>query len=141
MRNGPKFDSNDEPQDDIDQEIPGFNPTRRELMALAKHWTIEMHKTDLDCFYTGAICGMDFRWMRYCQKRLSRVAEWLVGTEFKQAQEAASEEIAKSFDPQHWEILQNGTEEQLDALRQEMQDRLMGSDDDNDSSDAAAHPS
>ena len=141
MRKGPNSDSNDEPRDDIDQEIAGFNPTQGELMALARHWTIEMYKTHLDCFYTGAICGMDFRWMLYCQKRRSRVAEWITGEDLKQADAVALDEFGASLDPEHWQILRDGTPEQLEAHRLEMQNRWMGSDDDNDSGDAEAHPS
>jgi hypothetical protein len=101
-------------------EVPGFEPTRYELIQLVKYWaTLELGH--LFGFSLHGQTGSDERHRHtFAGRRITRIATILGEEEVGKAVEEAESEFSKKVDPRAWAIFKNGTPEEQDAFQDEV---------------------
>jgi hypothetical protein len=101
-------------------EMPGFVPTRHELIQLVKYWaTLELDKQFYFFLYTQT--GSDDRRRgAFARRRICRIAA-ILGEEVRKAIEEAEQEYSKKTAPRAWSIFKDGTPEERGAFQEEVQ--------------------
>lgn len=102
-------------------EMPGFVPTRHELIQLVKYWaTLDLDQQFYFFLYTQT--GSDDRRRgAFARRRISRIATILGEEEVQKAMQEAQREYSKKIDPRAWSIFMDGTPEQQAAFQEEVQ--------------------
>lgn len=102
------------------EEIQGFVATRHELIQLAKYWAEKAIHIDYLWFLYEQTGSSDRRVRAFAWRRVSRIAEMVGKEEGDEAVKQVYEEYGKSQDPRVWNIFLNGTAEEREAFREEM---------------------
>ena len=100
--------------------IDGFLPTQHELIQLAKYWTKVAVEIEFDWFLFQGTGSTDIRLQPFAWRRVSRITRVLGHEEVGKAVEEAYDEFGKGCDPRTWRIFRNGTPEEREALRDEI---------------------
>jgi len=107
-------------------EIPGFVPTRHELIRLVKYWATVEIELDFDCFVYQCTGSSEIRRGPFASRRIARIAEALGEEEVAKAVREAHSEFAKGIDPRTWNIFLNGTPEEQQKFQDEIQREMCG---------------
>jgi hypothetical protein len=101
-------------------EMPGFVPTRHELIQLVKYWaTLDLDKQFYFFLYTQT--GSDDRRRgAFARRRICRIAAILGEEEVRKAIEEAEQEYSKKTYPRAWSIFKDGTLEERAAFQEEV---------------------
>jgi hypothetical protein len=102
-------------------EMPGFVPTRHEMIQLVKYWaTLDLDQQFYFFLYTQT--GSDDRRRgEFARRRICRIAAILGEEEVRKAILEAEQEYRKTIDPRAWSIFKDGTPEEQDAFQEEVQ--------------------
>jgi len=100
------------------EEVPGYVPTRHELLPLVKYWYRRILDNDFFRFQYGGSGSTEQRIARFAPRRSRRAAR-AIGQE---AVDQAIKEVRTQFkaevkDDRLWDIYENGTSEQWKAVR------------------------
>jgi len=102
-------------------EMPGFVPTRHELIQLVKYWaTLDLDKQFYFFLYSQTGSN-DSRRGAFARRRISRIAAIRGEEEVRKAIEEAEQKYRETIDPRAWSIFQDGTPEERDAFQEEVQ--------------------
>jgi len=97
-------------------EVPGFVPTRHELIHLVEHWAEVRLSTIFKVFKTDVIGSTDIRKVPYSEERI-RSIELLLGEEEVNKIVARVEiEFGEKVDKRTWDIFLHGSKEQREAV-------------------------
>jgi len=99
------------------EEVPNYVPTKHELLQLVRYWYRRILENDFFRFQYGGSDSKELRIGRFAPRRIRRAAA--IGQEaVDQAIEAVRAQFkAKVGDDQLWNVFENGTNEQWQAVR------------------------
>jgi hypothetical protein len=101
-------------------EVAGYIPTRHELVQLVKYWYGRLLDDQWFRFLYSGSDSREFRIGRFAPRRIRRAAAAIGQEEVDRAIKQVKVEFkAKLNDTRLWEIFENGTDEQWDAVRNE----------------------
>jgi len=99
------------------KEIAGYTLTRHELLQLVKYWYREALDDEWYFFIFGQTGSSEFRRGNFARRRIRRAATAIGQEAVDQAIKEVREEFkAKVNDARLWDIFENGTEEQREAV-------------------------
>ena len=106
------------------EEIRVFISTRNELIQLVKYWA--KVKIDLNYFmFLYQQTGSDWRReTSFAEFRIGHIAKIIGNDEVDKAVEEAYAEFGERQDKRYWDIYLNGTEEQQDEIKNEVQQEI-----------------
>jgi len=101
-------------------EVAGYIPTRHELVQLVKYWYGRLLDDEWFRFLYGGWDSREFRIGRFAPRRIRRAAAAIGQEEVDRAIKQVKDEFKANLnDTRLWEIFENGTDEQWDAVRNE----------------------
>ena len=89
------------------QEIPGFVPTRHELLLLTHHWEKKAIGIEMFWFTYGQVGSSDMRIQPYARLPVNRIMD-LLGDEVNEAIGRAEAEVKQEVGEETWQRLVNG---------------------------------
>jgi hypothetical protein len=102
------------------KEVPEFVVTTHELKQLACYWIQERLELDFDWFLYQTTGSSEWRWSKYINRRLSRLA-YLLGQEVMLS---VQQDVVASFrnrkptiTDEDWRIFTTGSDQEQEALR------------------------
>jgi len=90
-------------------EMPGFAPTRYELLQLVKHWAMQILEVEFFFFCYQQAGSEDIRRMPFAERRIDRIAAHVGKADVKEACDEAKATFAQHIDPETWRIFTSGT--------------------------------
>ena len=107
------------------EEIAGYVPTQHELVQLVKYWYRRTLDDSWSFFLDGCTGSTEWRVAEFANRRFER-AEAVIGAEavVEAIKEVRGEFKAEVKDDRLWDIFENGTEEQRDAVLKETERNL-----------------
>ena len=101
-------------------EVAGYVPTRYEIVQLVKYWYGQVLEDDWFFFAFGRMAGYELWFRAFAVRRIERAAEAIGKESVDQAIDEVRERFkAKVNDARLWDIFENDTEEQVEAVRAE----------------------
>ena len=104
--------------------MPEFVPTRYELTQLAKCWMTIVINLRFDYFLYTQTGSSEWRLGAFARRRVGRIGKILGQDEINKVIDQAYEEYGKEQDPRAWSIFLNGTPEEKEAFRDEIQQKI-----------------
>lgn len=101
-------------------EMPGYIPTREELVRLLEHWYRQVLSVDWWQFTTGTRWGSDHRLRYYGCARIEELTTVLGDGAVKTAIEVVENAFKAGHDARLWDIFKNGTPEQWEVVLNEL---------------------
>jgi hypothetical protein len=102
------------------EEMANYVPTRYELIQVVKHWYGRLLDDEFFRFQYGGSDSRECRIARFAPRRIRRAAKAIGQDMVDQAiKEVRDEFKSKINDPRLWNVFENGTSEQWDAVRNE----------------------
>jgi hypothetical protein len=119
----------DEVNGDGAAEMPGFVPTRHELIELAKYWTGVTLDIQYEWFIDQQVGSSDRRIESFARRRVSRIARLLGDEAVTKAITAVEEQLGKKFgNPKYWDIFLRDTPEEHKVAQDEIAREMYGDD-------------
>ena len=101
-------------------EAPDFAPTRHELLQLVRYWVQKSLEIDYFFFLYGISGSDEIRVEPHAWRRVHRIAEVLGKKAVQKAVDEAREMFGRNQDPRLWHIFVHGSEEEWDAVAEEI---------------------
>ena len=101
-------------------EVPGFAPTRHELMWLAKYWIDEIIEIRWFHFCHQQSGSTEIRLESFAERRLNRIAAAIGDAEVKTIVDGAWKEFGEGQACGLWDIFLNGDPTQRNQVAEEM---------------------
>lgn len=100
------------------QEVPTYDPTRREILELVKYWYCKILNNHWFFFILGGTGSSEARLNAFARRRIDRAAAAIgqeaVDNAIKEVREDFRSKVVKDDDL--WRIFENGTQEQWDEV-------------------------
>ncbi len=97
-------------------EVPGFVPTRHELIHLVEHWAEVRLSTIFKVFGTGVIGSTDTCKVSFAEERIRSIELLLGEEEVNRVIAQVESEFGEKVDKRVWEIFLHGSKEQREAV-------------------------
>jgi hypothetical protein len=107
-------------------EVPGFVPTKNEILQLVRYWATEIIGLDFSFFLYGATGSSEWRTREFANRRLKTISKLIGQQEVTTAVEQARETFAKRVDARAWKVFWEGTKEEQEEFQQYVQEQLAG---------------
>ena len=98
------------------EEVPGFVPTRHELIQLVEHWAWVRLNTIFKVFQTAVIGSTDMRKVSFAEERIRSIELLLGEEEVNRVIAQVESEFGEKVDKRVWEIFLHGSKEQREAV-------------------------
>src|SRR5712692_10702040 len=85
-------------------EVPGFVPTKNEVLQLVQYWATEIIDLDFDYFLDGQSGSQEWRTSHFAHRRLNRISQLLGEEEVTKACKEAGQVFGQGVDQQAWKI-------------------------------------
>jgi len=105
-------------------EVPGFVPTKNEILQLVRYWATEIIDLDFSFFLHGATGSSEWRTREFANRRLNTISKLIGQQEVTTAVEQATETFAKRVDARAWKVFWEGTKEEQEEFQQYVQEQL-----------------
>jgi hypothetical protein len=105
-------------------EVPGFVPTKNEILQLVRYWATEIIGLDFSFFLYGATGSSEWRTREFANRRLNTISKLIGQQEVTTAVEQARETFAKRVDARTWKVFWEGTKEEQEEFQQYVQEQL-----------------
>ena len=104
---------------DETKEVPGYTPTRCELIQIVKYWADKVLRNERFEFVTESWCPVSAEMKIFARRRIESIRELLGKEAVKQAIDKACAElpVEKYWD---WNVFLNGSDKQKKALREKV---------------------
>ena len=99
------------------EEFKQYDPTRCELLLLARHWAEVNLGIQLDWYLYGQTGSTEIRLGPFANRRLDSIAEAIGDAAVHEVVTEIENEARERMGDELWEIFINGDEEQWDAVR------------------------
>ena len=100
-------------------EVVGFVPTRHELLELARYWAKVAVDIEYLWFLYQQVGSSDLRRQPFAWSRVGRIQE-LLGDDVSKIVDKVYEEYGRKQEPKYWDVFLNGTDEQRQAVQEEI---------------------
>ena len=107
-------------------EVPGFVPTKHELLRIVRYWATEIIDLDFRYFLYTCTGSSEWRTREFANRRLSKIASFVGAEEVRKAFSEAEETYARNVGERPWRIFKEGTAEEQQRYQEEVQERLAG---------------
>ncbi|MCH8055973.1 MAG: hypothetical protein IH857_07470 [Deltaproteobacteria bacterium] len=105
------------------KEVPGFVPTRHELVHLVEHWAGVRLGTIFKVFQTGVIGSSDISQVSFAEERIRSIELLLGEEEVNRVIAQVASEYEEWVDKRDWEIFLHGEDIQREASVLEFRQR------------------
>lgn len=105
-------------------EVPGFVPTKNEILQLVRYWATEIIDLDFSFFLHGATGSSEWRTREFANRRLNTISELIGQQEVTTAVEQATETFARRVDARAWKVFWEGTKGEQEEFQQFVQEQL-----------------
>jgi hypothetical protein len=107
-------------------ELPGFVPTKNELLQLVHYWAMEIIDLDFTFFLYDCTGSSEWRNREFANRRLNAISRVIGREEVTKTFREAEQAFAKGVDQKAWKIFMEGTKEEQERFPEEVQERIAG---------------
>jgi hypothetical protein len=107
-------------------ELPGFVPTKNELLQLVRYWAMEIIDLDFAFFLYDCTGSSEWRNREFANRRLNAISRVIGREEVTKTFREAEQAFSKGVDQKAWKIFMEGTKEEQERLQEEIQERIAG---------------
>jgi len=114
----------EEDNDLEDEKIRVFTISRHELIQIVKYWAEVTLGLDYFMFIYSQTGSEQLRRVYFAHRRIGRIAEILGEDEVSKAIDEVYTKFGKNQDKRTWDIFLNGTQEQREEIKEEIQSEM-----------------
>ena len=107
-------------------EVPGFVPTKNEVLQLVQYWATEIIDIDFDYFLYGQSGSQEWRTSHFAHRRLSTISQLIGEEEVTKACKQAEQVFGRGEDQQAWKIFKEGTQKEKELYQQKFWEEVKG---------------
>jgi len=101
-------------------EVPGFVPTKNEVLQLVQYWATEIIDLHFFYFLYGQSGSEESRTLYFAHRRLDTISQLIGEEEVTKACKQAEQVFGQGVDQQAWKIFKEGTQEEKELYQQKV---------------------